>query len=134
MPPTSDCLRSTTKTGPNPKTTSLPGRTLRRRARPISGSASSCRLRKLLPVAGARAATLDELRIDWATYNPVSLVLKDTGLLEKEFAKDGIGIRCPPLSSYLDQLVTYVRAQYRKRRESAEVEDPLDHAAPTGTD
>ena len=31
-----------------------------------------------------------EIRIDWATYNPVSMVLKDKGLLEKEFAKDGI--------------------------------------------
>ena len=34
-----------------------------------------------------------EIRIDWATYNPVSMVLKERGLLEKEFAKDGIGIR-----------------------------------------
>lgn len=34
-----------------------------------------------------------EIRIDWATYNPVSLVLKDKGLLEKEFARDGITIR-----------------------------------------
>jgi sulfonate transport system substrate-binding protein len=33
-----------------------------------------------------------EIRIDWATYNPVSMVLKDKGLLEKEFAKDGIKI------------------------------------------
>ena len=42
----------------------------------------------------ARAADKpSEIRIDWATYNPVSMVLKDKGLLEKEFAKDGIGIR-----------------------------------------
>jgi sulfonate transport system substrate-binding protein len=34
-----------------------------------------------------------EIRIDWATYNPVSLILKTQGLLEKEFAKDGITIR-----------------------------------------
>src|SRR5215204_2332861 len=34
-----------------------------------------------------------EIRIDWATYNPVSIVLKDKGLLEKEFAKDAISIR-----------------------------------------
>jgi sulfonate transport system substrate-binding protein len=33
-----------------------------------------------------------EIRIDWATYNPVSLLLKGKGLLEKEFAKDGIAI------------------------------------------
>jgi sulfonate transport system substrate-binding protein len=34
-----------------------------------------------------------EVRIDWATYNPVSLVLKDKRFLEDEFAKDGIGVR-----------------------------------------
>ncbi|MHB8872969.1 MAG: SDR family oxidoreductase [Myxococcaceae bacterium] len=40
---------------------------------------------------------------------------------------DGTGIRCPPLSTYLDLLVAYVREYYRKRREdAAEVDDPLD--------
>jgi len=34
-----------------------------------------------------------ELRIDWATYNPVSMLIKDKGWFEKEFAKDGISIR-----------------------------------------
>src|SRR6266545_2781404 len=44
--------------------------------------------------AAARATdTLKEIRIDWATYNPVSMVLKEQSLLEKEFAKDGISIR-----------------------------------------
>jgi sulfonate transport system substrate-binding protein len=33
------------------------------------------------------------ISIDWATYNPVSMVLKEKGLLEKEFARDGITIR-----------------------------------------
>src|SRR6187455_895966 len=33
------------------------------------------------------------ITVDWATYNPASMVLKDKGLLEKEFAKDGISIR-----------------------------------------
>jgi sulfonate transport system substrate-binding protein len=47
----------------------------------------------LLPLARARAAGKPrDIRIDWATYNPVSLVLKERGLLEKEFAPDGIGI------------------------------------------
>jgi sulfonate transport system substrate-binding protein len=41
----------------------------------------------------ARAANINEINIDWATYNPVSLVLKDRKLLETEFAKDGIKIR-----------------------------------------
>src|ERR1700736_565706 len=45
-----------------------------------------------MPAAALAADALKEIRIDWATYNPVSLVLKQQGLLEKEFAKDGIGI------------------------------------------
>jgi sulfonate transport system substrate-binding protein len=48
----------------------------------------------LLPSAPLFAADkVTEIRIDWATYNPVSMVLKEKGLLEKEFAKDGISIR-----------------------------------------
>ncbi len=51
-------------------------------------------LAALLPAAGALAADKPkEIRIDWATYNPVSMLLKDKGLLEKEFAKDGITVR-----------------------------------------
>src|SRR5579885_1482332 len=47
-----------------------------------------------LPATAAIAADKPKtINIDWATYNPVSMVLKDKGLLEKEFAKDGIGIR-----------------------------------------
>ncbi len=46
------------------------------------------------PAAAALAADKPKtINIDWATYNPVSMVLKEKGLLEKEFAKDGIGIR-----------------------------------------
>ncbi|MFS8145638.1 aliphatic sulfonate ABC transporter substrate-binding protein [Rhizobium sp. BR 249] len=40
----------------------------------------------------AQAADISEIRVDWATYNPVSLILKDEGILEKEFEKDGIKI------------------------------------------
>jgi len=48
----------------------------------------------LLPSAPLFAADkVTEIRIDWATYNPVAMVLKQQGLLEKEFAKDGIAIR-----------------------------------------
>jgi sulfonate transport system substrate-binding protein len=48
----------------------------------------------LLPLPFAHAAGKPSaINIDWATYNPVSMVLKEKGLLEKEFAKDGIGIR-----------------------------------------
>jgi sulfonate transport system substrate-binding protein len=44
-------------------------------------------------IARAHAAKIEEIRIDWATYNPVSLILRDQKLLETEFAKDGIAIR-----------------------------------------
>jgi sulfonate transport system substrate-binding protein len=46
----------------------------------------------LLPGGVFATEPLKEIRIDWATYNPVSMILKQKGLLEKEFAKDGIGI------------------------------------------
>src|SRR3954469_7677936 len=38
-------------------------------------------------------AQVKEIKIDFATYNPVSLVLKDKGFLEKELEKDGITVR-----------------------------------------
>ena len=46
----------------------------------------------LLPGVALAADPLKEIRLDWATYNPVSIILKQNGLLEKEFAKDGIKI------------------------------------------
>jgi sulfonate transport system substrate-binding protein len=45
-----------------------------------------------IATAAPATAAPTEIRIDWATYNPVSLALKDQGLLEKEFAKDGITV------------------------------------------
>ncbi len=42
-------------------------------------------------------------------------------LLEKK------SVRCPPISSYLPQLIDFVRGYYRRRRHEAQsVEDPLD--------
>ena len=46
-------------------------------------------------VASTAAMAADppkEIYVDWATYNPVSMVLKDKGYLEKEFARDGIKV------------------------------------------
>jgi sulfonate transport system substrate-binding protein len=46
------------------------------------------------PGTGLNAAEKPkEIRVDWATYNPVSMLLKDKGYLEREFAKDGIAVR-----------------------------------------
>lgn len=55
--------------------------------------ASSLAVLAFVSAAGALAAPPKEIRIDWATYNPVSLVLKEQSLLEAEFAKDGTTIR-----------------------------------------
>src|SRR5438094_6215492 len=47
----------------------------------------------LIPAARVSAAdNPKEIYVDWATYNPVSMLLKDKGYLEKEFAKDGIKV------------------------------------------
>src|SRR4051794_4669831 len=47
----------------------------------------------LATLLGASAQAPREIRIDFATYNPVSLVLKDKGWLEKAFEKEGVTIR-----------------------------------------
>src|SRR4051794_16184664 len=54
--------------------------------------AAAFALSALMPGAALAADALKEIHIDWATYNPVSMVLKQKGLLEKEFARDGITI------------------------------------------
>src|SRR5258708_39780931 len=59
----------------------------------------------LVPAASLLAADKPkEIRIDWATYNPVSVLLKNKGLLEKEFAKDGIAIVWVPTVSSANAL------------------------------
>lgn len=40
-----------------------------------------------------RAADVSEIRLDWATYNPVSLVLKEKGFLEEALKARGIKVR-----------------------------------------
>jgi sulfonate transport system substrate-binding protein len=47
----------------------------------------------LLATRAAQAEKPTEIRIDWATYNPVSLALKDQRLLEKAFASEKISVR-----------------------------------------
>jgi sulfonate transport system substrate-binding protein len=56
------------------------------------GLAAMIALLALTPTCAPAAEGLKEIRVDWATYNPVSLILKQKGMLEKEFAKDGIRI------------------------------------------
>lgn len=46
-----------------------------------------------LPLSRGRAATPDAISLDWAYYNPVSLLLKEKGWVEEAFAPDGIEVR-----------------------------------------
>jgi len=50
-------------------------------------------LASLAVASTALAEPPKRITLDWAYYNPVSLVLKDKGWIEKEFEKDGIAIR-----------------------------------------
>src|SRR5277367_3772495 len=59
----------------------------------LGGAAGAGLIPLGLPQLARAADKPSEIRIDWATYNPVAMVLKQNGLLEKEFAKDGIGVR-----------------------------------------
>lgn len=44
-------------------------------------------------LSNAMAQTPKEIRVDFATYNPVSLVLKERGILEKALASEGVSVR-----------------------------------------
>jgi sulfonate transport system substrate-binding protein len=60
--------------------------------RSILASLSAIALASLAVPANAEPK-LSELRLDWATYNPVSIIIKSQGLIEKEFEKDGTKVR-----------------------------------------
>src|ERR1700712_3739813 len=53
----------------------------------------SASLALALASASPAVAQVSEIRVDYATYNPLSLVIKEQKLLEKEFEKDKIAIR-----------------------------------------
>ncbi|MDB5647133.1 aliphatic sulfonate ABC transporter substrate-binding protein [Methylobacterium sp.] len=70
---------------------------LRRRAaspsrRALLGAACGAFLLLGAPLRG-EAADVKEVRLDWATYNPVSLVLKEKGFLEAALKDKGIAVR-----------------------------------------
>lgn len=46
----------------------------------------------LIALSAGAHADVKKIRLDYAYYNPVSLVLKDKGWVEEEFAKDGITV------------------------------------------
>ncbi|MGA7071061.1 aliphatic sulfonate ABC transporter substrate-binding protein [Bradyrhizobium sp.] len=56
------------------------------------GFAAMIAIWAMSPLGASAADAPKEIRIDWATYNPVSLILKQKGMLEKEFANDGTRI------------------------------------------
>src|SRR3954454_19099908 len=47
----------------------------------------------MISASAPRAAGVDTITLDWAYYNPVSLVLKRQGWLEEELKKDGIQVQ-----------------------------------------
>ena len=57
--------------------------------RSLAGLAAALLSLSVAPVLAAP----NEIRVDWATYNPLSLVLKEKKLLEKEFEGDKIAVR-----------------------------------------
>jgi len=61
--------------------------------RKLVGAAGAALTLALTSAAALAADAVKEIRVDWATYNPVSIMMKEKGLLEQEFAKDGITIR-----------------------------------------
>ncbi|MCJ2108673.1 aliphatic sulfonate ABC transporter substrate-binding protein [Methylobacterium sp. E-041] len=64
--------------------------------RALLGAALALALPVALPAAlsaPAGAAEVKEVRLDWATYNPVGLVLKDKGFLEEALKPRGITVR-----------------------------------------
>lgn len=57
----------------------------------LTGSTAALALSSL--PSFARAAALKEVRLDYAYYSPVSLVIRRFSWLEEDFAKDGIAVR-----------------------------------------
>lgn len=58
----------------------------------VIATAAAATLLHAAPRSG-EAAEIDTLVMDWAFYNPVSLVLKRQGLIEEAFAEDDIEVR-----------------------------------------
>ncbi|HYD15832.1 MAG TPA: aliphatic sulfonate ABC transporter substrate-binding protein [Hyphomicrobium sp.] len=61
--------------------------------RALARAALALAVTTFAPALASAQQKLTEIKIDWATYNPVSIALKNSGLLEKEFEKDGIKIQ-----------------------------------------
>ncbi|NYZ16349.1 aliphatic sulfonate ABC transporter substrate-binding protein [Azospirillum sp. RWY-5-1] len=61
--------------------------------RAVLAAAVAAPLASSLPFPVSAADKPSEIRLDYAYYNPVSLLLKENGWLEEELKKDGIGVR-----------------------------------------
>jgi len=65
----------------------IPRRTVLQLAGALASSLAGTRARS------QSAAPLEELRVDYATYSPTSLVLRRFGWLEEEFSKDNVPVK-----------------------------------------
>lgn len=61
--------------------------------RAVLGALFAAALSSHLPGAARAADRVTEIRLDYAYYNPVSLVLKEKAWLEEDLRKDGIAVR-----------------------------------------
>jgi sulfonate transport system substrate-binding protein len=64
-----------------------------RRAAAVAGTVAAVVASAAGAAPAAAAEKPPEIRIDFATYNPLSLVLKEKGWLEEDLKKDGISVR-----------------------------------------
>jgi sulfonate transport system substrate-binding protein len=72
--------------------------------------AASATALSTLPLSSARAQSAPkEIRLDYAYYNPSSLVIRRFGWLEEEFRKDGIGVQWV-LSAGSNRALEYLNA------------------------
>lgn len=76
-----------------PSSSSLAGQALRLSRRAALAVLPALALALVQPFAAAAADKPDTVTLDWAYYNPVSLVLKEKGWVEEALAADGIKVR-----------------------------------------
>ncbi len=64
----------------------------RRLAKPLALAVSIVMVMTACGSDDASSATADTLTLDWATYNPLSLIIRDQGWLEDALADDGVEV------------------------------------------
>lgn len=61
-------------------------------AKPLAAAAALAMMLTACGSGGAESSSPDTLTVDWATYNPLSLIIREQGWLEDALADDGIEV------------------------------------------